>query len=155
RDEYATSGHEHEIVDERPESVVSGRRVTRGPVSARAREAEHPDPLKLLISVWPPMLATLATPRELSRPPYVFEVKYDGFRALAGVSNGRVSLQSRNGLDLSARFPSIARALAQLEVTEAVLDGEIVAFDETGTPRFEALQTSAPDQRYCVFDLLW
>ena len=150
KDELAAAARD--IVAERPESVVSGRRVTRGPVRSHR---SHPDPIELLVKVWPPMLATLSTAGALGKKPYVFEVKYDGFRALAGLSNGQVALQSRNALDLSRRFPKVARALESVEAAEAVLDGEIVAFDASGRPRFEALQTAQPDQRYCVFDLLW
>jgi bifunctional non-homologous end joining protein LigD len=115
----------YDVVTARPESVVSGRRATRGPVSAKSLRAVHPQPIELLVRVWPPMLATLATAAEVRKDDRL-EVKYDGFRALAGLSGGRVSLQSRNGLDLSTRFPSIARALADVVVAEAVVDGEIV-----------------------------
>ncbi len=146
---------EHDIVAEHPESVKTGRRAIRGPVRVSQRREAHVEPVQLLINVWPPMLATLSTPHGMGAKPYVFEVKYDGFRALAGISNGRVTLQSRAGLDLSRRFPKIAKALASIEAVEAVLDGEIIAFDARGRQSFEALQTSQPDQRYCVFDLLW
>jgi bifunctional non-homologous end joining protein LigD len=142
----------YDVVAERPESVVSGRRVTRGPVSAKALRAPHPPPLDLLLRVWPPMLATLARASEV-RDDDRLEVKYDGFRALAAISGGKVSLQSRNGLDLSARFPPVARALAGVTVGEAVLDGEIVAQGEEGS-RFQALQGGA-GVAYVAFDLLW
>src|SRR5262249_10614994 len=68
---------------------------------------------------------------------------------LAGLAGGRVSLQSRNGRDLGARFPTIAPALARITVGEAVLDGEVVA------ECFELLQEGARSVRYVVFDLLW
>lgn len=143
-----------DLLAERPQPAVGARRVTRGRDPAEARAARA-DPTALLRRVWPPMLAALATPTALVRPPYVFEVKYDGFRALAGVRDHRVCLQSRSGLDLSRRFPDIARALAGLAVREAVLDGEIVAFDDRGRASFAALQASAGDPCYVLFDLLW
>ncbi|BDG08408.1 non-homologous end-joining DNA ligase [Anaeromyxobacter paludicola] len=152
KDEAADAGFD--VVAARPESVTSGRRVTRGPVAARTLKARHPAPMDLLLRVWPPMLATLARPEE-AQGAWSLEVKYDGFRALAGVSGGQVSLQSRNGLDLSARFPGVARALAGLVVGEAVLDGEVVAFDPKGVSRFQLLQGAAGELRYAVFDLLW
>jgi len=142
-----------DVVAERPESVVSGRRVTRGPVAAKTLRAPHPPPVDLLLRVWPPMLATLATPDEV-RADDRLEVKYDGFRALAGLSGRRVTLQSRNGLDLAARFPSVAAALADVVVGEAVLDGEIVAEGQGGS-RFEALHGASSRIGYAVFDLLW
>src|SRR5512141_1799444 len=116
-DETARPGYD--VVGERPESVLSGRRVTRGPVAAKTLRAAHPPPLDLLLRVWPPMLATLAT-AEAVGPQHRLEVKYDGFRALAGISGGRVTVQSRNGRDLSARFPAVPRALARVVVGEAV-----------------------------------
>ena len=151
KDEGARPGYD--VVAERPESVVSGRRVTRGPVAAKTLRAAHPPPLDLLLKVWPPMLATLTTAREVG-PGHRLEVKYDGFRALAALSGGRVSLQSRNGRDLAARFPSVARALSEVVVGEAVVDGEIVARPGAGS-RFQALQGEAAEVEYVAFDLLW
>ncbi len=150
KDEAARPGYD--VVEERPESVVSGRRVTRGPVAARTLP-NHPPPIELLLRVWPPMLATLATEDEVE-PGDRLEVKYDGFRALAGVSGGRVTLQSRNGLDLAGRFPSVAAALSRLVVGEAVLDGEIVAAGGGGSA-FQALQATTGGVGYAVFDLPW
>lgn len=151
RDAFARAGDD--IVARRPESVVSGRRITRGPVRARAWSSRHPDPMTLLLKVWPPMLATLAK----KEPPgsFLHEIKYDGFRALAGISNGRISLQSRNGLDLAGRFPSIAKALSNVSIPEAVIDGEIVALDARGRPRFELLQRAGGRLQFVAFDLLW
>jgi bifunctional non-homologous end joining protein LigD len=106
--------------------------------------------------VWPPMLARLSTPAEASEDTHVFEVKYDGFRALASLSDGRLSLQSRNGKDLCDRFPKLAEALRQVRVGETVVDGEIVALDAQGRSRFQLLQNaSGEDQRYVIFDVLW
>jgi bifunctional non-homologous end joining protein LigD len=148
-----TANPSYDVVADRPESVASGRRVTRGPVSAKTMRAVHPEPIQLLVKVWPPMLATLADASQLGETDRL-EVKYDGFRALAGISGGRVSLQSRNGLDLAARFPSIARALADVTVGEAVVDGEIVALGAEGS-RFQALQGASDHVAYFAFDLLW
>lgn len=176
RDEHARD--DYDVVAERPESVVSGRRVTRGPVRAKARErVAGGDPMKRLLDVWPPMLATLSEPDALEDPgDWVYELKYDGYRALAGLADGRVSLQSRNGLDLASKYPEIARALEDMPVADAVLDGEIVALDTAGNASFQALQgagapsagpgrrssrkgtpagSEAPELRYMVFDLLW
>jgi bifunctional non-homologous end joining protein LigD len=146
---------DYDVVAERPESIVSGKRVTRGPLRSKVAEAPHPDPISLLVGIWPPMKATLSNAEAVARGAWIFEVKYDGYRALAGVSVGHVALQSRNARDLAARFPDIARALADLEVAEAVLDGEIVAELGRRDGTFENLQTSTGEHRYYVFDLLW
>ncbi len=152
-DELArTSG---DIIAERPESVVSGRRITRGPVSARMLRRPHPPPLELLAKLWPPELATAAAPADLGDRPWVFEVKYDGFRALAAMAGGRATLQSRVGLDLAGRFPEIGQALPTIKVGEAVIDGEIVALDKRGVSKFELLQQGAGALRLVAFDLLW
>jgi bifunctional non-homologous end joining protein LigD len=112
-------------------------------------------PEALLEKVWPPMLATLSTASEASAATHVFEVKYDGIRGLAAICRGRLAFVSRNGKDLGARFPHLARALSNLDVRDAVLDGEVVAIDPGGISRFQLLQSGATPQRFVVFDLLW
>jgi bifunctional non-homologous end joining protein LigD len=144
-----------DIVAERPESVVSGRRVTRGPVRRKDWEAPHPRPVDLLLRVWPAMLATLTRREEVGDERYVCEVKYDGFRALAALSGGKVTLQSRTGNDLATRFPTVVAAVANVPQPELVLDGEIIATDRRGLARFQNLQAGTGELRYAVFDLLW
>jgi bifunctional non-homologous end joining protein LigD len=154
----AKDGREDEnfdVVAERPESVQSGRVVTRGPVRKKDLRAPHPDPRKLLDKVWPPMLATLATATAVDPEQFVFEVKYDGYRGLAAISSGKVSLLTRNGLDLSGRFPEVYRGLSRILVAEAVLDGEVIALDPKGVPRFGLLMEPGVDHRFVAFDLLW
>src|SRR5215813_742634 len=142
-------------VAERPQSVVSGRRLPRGPERQRQVRGVHPDPEALLSRVWPPMLALLAKGTHAPADQYVYEVKYDGYRALSAISAGRVSVRSRNDLDFGARFPWVLPALSQLVVGEAVLDGELVALDERGVSRFQKLGDAGATHRYMVFDLLW
>lgn len=101
------------------------------------------------------MLATLAGAPPEDDGNWVYELKYDGFRAIAAICSGEVALWSRNQIDLSDRFPHVAEALAKLKVREAVVDGEIVAVDEKGVPRFQLLQGGAHRARIVLFDLLW
>jgi len=118
-----------------------------------------------------PMLAEVA-PEPFSREGWLFELKYDGFRALAG-KKGRgpgaeVRILYRSGRDTTASFPELSRALAALPYDGLVLDGEVVVLDEGGRPHFGRLQqrgmlSKARDVEraaverpvtYFVFDLL-
>ncbi|HVE81358.1 MAG TPA: DNA ligase D [Myxococcales bacterium] len=145
----------YDVVEERPESVVSGRKVTRGPVFKKTLRAPHPPPEKLIEKVWPPMRATLSTPDRAPAGEYVYEVKYDGYRGIAAVSGGKVAMVTRNALDLTARFPEAAKALARLTVGEVVIDGELVGLDAQGVSRFGLLMDPGGESRFVAFDLLW
>ena len=85
------------------------------------------------------MLATLAA-KPFSRRGWVFEIKYDGVRVVAERRGDQVRMLGRSGEDITARYPEIAEALGGLMVEEFVLDGEIVAHDESGRPSFGRLQ---------------
>jgi len=83
----------------------------------------------------------LATPGEaFSHPDWVFEIKYDGYRLLAGKERGEVRLISRNSHDFTAVFPEIAEVLASLPYDDFLLDGEVVVHDAEGLPSFAGLQ---------------
>jgi DNA ligase D-like protein (predicted ligase) len=83
-----------------------------------------------------------------------YELKLDGFRAVAFKAAGRVDLRSRNNKDFNARYPAIAQALAAMP-DETVIDGEIVALDEAGRPSFSALQSGATTSLiYYAFDVM-
>ncbi|MFL5836146.1 MAG: DNA ligase D [Solirubrobacteraceae bacterium] len=72
---------------------------------------------------------------------WAYEVKWDGIRALAWIEGGRVKLCSRNGNDISSRYPELRDLGRALGARPAILDGEIVAFDAEGRPSFERLQS--------------
>jgi ATP-dependent DNA ligase len=89
-------------------------------------------------------------------PDWLYEVKLDGYRAIAIKTGEKVQLRSRNDNDFNHRYPGIVRALAPLPA-ETVLDGEVVALDEAGKPSFNKLQNFASFAApvfYFVFDLL-
>ncbi len=102
------------------------------------------------------MLATLA--KELPKGEgWLFEVKWDGYRAISYVRGGEAELVSRNDNDLTERFPSVARALQRaVRTPDCVLDGEVCALDEAGRATFSAMQQGRSDTRYIyvVFDVL-
>jgi len=99
----------------------------------------------------------LATPVDTLPPgdDWLFEVKWDGYRALAVVRAGDVSLASRRGNDLTARFSGVARAIERASRSpNVVLDGEVCALDERGRPSFGALQTGSGRLVFYAFDVL-
>ena len=101
-----------------------------------------------------PMLATSSDTLP-SGEGWVFEPKWDGFRAIVTVSGGEVTLTSRNGNDLTERFRDVARAAAHAITTpDAVLDGEICALDDEGRSRFSLLQEGGGTVVLVLFDLL-
>ena len=89
---------------------------------------------------------------------WAFEIKWDGYRAIADLSRHELRLYSRNGLDFSKKFRKVTNAL-QLQEHKMVLDGEIVAYDDKGKPNFQWLQSIGDNPNlvlaYQVFDLLW
>ena len=87
-----------------------------------------------------PMLAALAEPGDIQGDDWVFELKWDGYRAIATLRDGVVDLRSRNGLDFAATYPEL-QAIADAVDGDAVIDGEIVALDDEGRPSFARLQT--------------
>src|SRR6516162_5310056 len=88
-------------------------------------------------------------------PDYIFELKHDGFRALAYIDAGECRLVSRNLKSL--RFESLRTALGKLPVKNAIIDGEIVCLDEKGVSQFNALLTTKGRDAaaFYAFDLIW
>jgi bifunctional non-homologous end joining protein LigD len=89
-----------------------------------------------------PMLAEV-DPRPFSDPRWLFELKYDGFRAIAGREQGRAAIHYRRGSEAARVYPDLASALRALPAEHVVLDGEIVVLDESGRPSFQRLQKRA------------
>jgi bifunctional non-homologous end joining protein LigD len=147
-----------EVVADKPKRPAVKRRINQ----IRLRdEVEVPDlknaPVKPMPHGIKPMLTTLVK-KPFDHPEWIFEMKWDGYRAIAEIKNGDVSLYSRNNISFSRKFPSIARSLQELKF-EAVLDGEIVVVDEKGQPDFQMLQDYQKTKKghllYYVFDLLY
>lgn len=114
------------------------------------------------------MLATLVD-EPFSNPDWVFETKWDGFRAVCFVRHGKAQFVSRNQLDMTHQYPELVGLAGQVNAKEAILDGEIVALDRDGMPRFQLLQPRVGRKKqsdidallgkakivYYVFDLLY
>jgi ATP-dependent DNA ligase len=95
-------------------------------------------------------MACLAVANLPAGSDWEYELKLDGYRAIAFKTRGRVHLRSRNGKDFSERFWSLIRPLQPL-ADETVVDGEIVALDAAGRPSFNLLQNSATHENGLVF----
>jgi len=128
--------------------------------------AEIAADIKLLLkkapaSVFParlaPMLATMVD-NPFDRQGWIYEVKWDGYRALAFLNKGDVELKSRNDKSFNKKFYPVTRALKDWKIN-AVIDGEIVVVGENGIADFESLQNWRSEADgyllYYVFDLLW
>lgn len=104
------------------------------------------------------MLASVGSVDDLGTRDWVFETKWDGYRAIAEVTGGQASLRSRNGKDFTRTYPELAELGSLLDGHTAVLDGEIVALDEDGRSNFGSLQNhgaGGSKAHYMVFDLLY
>jgi bifunctional non-homologous end joining protein LigD len=180
-DDAARLAGKAEIVEERPESVKTGRtlpladnpkrtkpkprsrrkRTTAAARSNKSRAKSKPQGGKL--ATMPrgiaPQLATL-----VQSPPtgaeWLHEVKFDGYRLIAYVQNGSVELRTRTQQNWTERYPKIAEGLSELPVDTAILDGEVVALLPSGISSFQALQNAMRNKTqanlaYYVFDLLY
>lgn len=129
-----------------------------------ARKPGHPDscqktlaeqdPTAALPKIQPIILKTLSKPFDDHR--YLFEMKYDGFRSVLYVEHGRgCRMISRNGNRLT-QFQTLCDTIAaELNVRNAIFDGEVISFDSTGRPTFERLLRRQGPFHYVAFDLLW
>ncbi|MDB5119329.1 MAG: ligase [Sphingobacteriales bacterium] len=116
----------------------------------KASMTQFPDKLK-------PMLATLVD-EPFDNPDWVYEVKWDGYRALALLNKGEVELKSRNDKSFNEKFYPIPKILSNWKM-DAVFDGEIVVLNKKGLSDFGALQNwrseADGDLIFYVFDILW
>jgi bifunctional non-homologous end joining protein LigD len=141
--------------DHAARAEVAKQRTRALPDAGRVRGARK----KLLPTFVEPSLAQTA-----ERPPsgakWVHEIKHDGYRIQARIDGDTIKLLTRTGLDWTSRFASIARALAALGLSSALLDGEIVVQDSDGIAKFSLLQADLSANRqdrfvYYLFDLLY
>ena len=144
-DEYAGS---HLDISEEAASVISGLTIDdlkTGHLPPRAaqpagRPADIAGAVKSeLPSKLMPMLASLTSPPFPDKG-WLFEPKLDGFRTLAFLNNGKVRLQSRNGIDVTGHYPALAESIMRQTASQLVLDGEIIALDSRGKQCFQCLQ---------------
>lgn len=168
-DGYAREGDHDALLADNAVSVVSGRgmdaiaagnRVWNGKPKAEAAAARKTTSPQLTEppAFTEPELATLSDAMPQG-PDWLHEIKFDGYRTLALIADGRARMMTRTGLDWTAKFQALADRLGALDVRDAILDGEIVAVDAHGATRFKLLQDALRDGhgenlQYYVFDLL-
>ena len=128
------------------ESVLSGLTVEEvkagvTPATRLARAVEEAGAVRQELNVWSvqPMLAESQN-EAFTRDGWIFELKLDGYRLIAGKRHGEPRLLTRNGNDYTDVFPEIARAIKALPLDNFILDGEVVCLDGDGIPRFSRLQ---------------
>ena len=161
-------------VDEHDGSVLTGRTLEE--IKEESPPKRKPSPMQpeelngarksAMPSRLEPMLATLGD-HPFSDPNWLFEIKWDGVRALAWISSGALTLRSRASVDITKRYPELASLPEALAARQAILDGEIVALNSTGLSDFQLLQermhVRAPSEHlvsqipvvYFAFDLLY
>src|SRR6266566_423225 len=183
RDAEAAPDSGKALVDDNPLSVATGRSMEaiasdrdrvwdsqKGEV-AGASQAKA-EPAKELSAIRPagarkaampanitPQLATLAE-KAPDGDEWLHEIKYDGYRLLVRLEGGKVRLVTRNGLDWTAKFAALARALAELPVDSGLVDGEVVALTADGSTSFAELQDALSHRDtaalvFYAFDLLY
>jgi len=168
RDQYADPKYDPA---EHPESVKSGKTLAdiaanpRSPTWQSKPSARHAtaqrrrvnskrDPLPHPKAL---MLATLVD-EPFDDPQWLFEIKWDGYRALCTVEEGKLTLVSRNGLDMLKRFPELQELATAFASIPVMVDGEIVSLDAHGRSSFQRLQESQKKPAgltYVAFDLLY
>jgi bifunctional non-homologous end joining protein LigD len=147
--------------DEPDRSVLSGRTMSEIAAGAPAVAANDFDlrdaPRGPMPHAIRPMLATLAD-LPFDKAGWVFELKWDGYRAIAEIDQRQVRLYSRNGLTFNDRYATIVKNLCHVG-HQAVLDGEVVVLDSAGKPQFQMLQDFGSARQgnlvYQVFDVLY
>ena len=134
--QWKISAHDSSVMTrQRPRGAQEG---PPAPDRANAYPPEGARKLNMPSTVRP-MLATLVE-EPFSDPDWLFEIKWDGVRALAWVRDGRVKLRSRTGRDVTQQYPELGVLPARVRTSSTILDGEIVVLDRDGRSNFERLQ---------------
>ncbi len=122
-----------------------------------ATSKAQPKTPKLPLKTCSPQLALL-TEKIPKGKDWIFEIKYDGYRIISFVENGKVKMLTRNGLDYTKKLGKISNSLINLKQSNFIIDGEVVSFDENGKSDFGLLQRTLKGESnnlsYVIFDIL-
>lgn len=158
---------EVDILTARPESVKSGRRIEELVAPPAPVKRVKPVPGKAAGAIKAPMpdkidlqLATAAEAPPKDAKDWLHEIKFDGYRTLAFIEDGKTRLITRGGLDWTRRYGDLPKAFAALDCKQAIIDGEIVVLDGEGISRFGKLQDALSEGAshklvFYAFDLLY
>lgn len=143
----------------RKASEIEAKEIkTEESLSFTVEDVEGAKKIKTFPTQWQPQLATL-TDEVFDNDEWVFENKYDGYRALIQIHKGKVDLVSRNGISFNSKYKDLVEAFGSFK-EDMILDGEIVVEDEKGNSKFQWLQyyEDNPDRgklKCYVFDILY
>lgn len=143
----------------RKASEIEAKEIkTEESLSFTVEDVEGAKKIKTFPTQWQPQLATL-TDEVFDNDEWVFENKYDGYRALIQIHKGKVDLVSRNGISFNSKYKDLVEAFGNFK-EDMILDGEIVVEDEKGNSKFQWLQyyEDNPDRgklKCYVFDILY
>ncbi|ESW63022.1 DNA ligase D [Mesorhizobium sp. C277A] len=165
-----------DILEARPESVKSGKRIEElvAPPRKPARLPPKPGALKPgalsgAVRGDPPSRIEPQLATQVPKPPggpvedtgelWLHEIKFDGYRTMAHVGDGEVRLITRGGIDWTKRYGDLPQAFSRLPLSQAIIDGEIMVLDEKGISRFALLQDAlsagaSSKLHFYAFDLL-
>lgn len=153
KDKRSAKTKASELINDQLEAVPAEKSQKKTNIQALLKNT----PKQKFYSHIEPMTATLVD-KPFDDDGWIYEVKWDGYRAVAFMSNGEVELKSRNDKSFNEKFYPIYDALKELGL-DAILDGEVVVLNEGGTANFGSLQNwrseADGDLVYYVFDILW
>jgi len=153
KDKKSTNKKSTEVIDEQLQDSPKTRKISQAKINGLVKNATDQD----FYTEVEPMLATLVD-KPFDNDEWLYEVKWDGYRAVAFMNNKNVFLKSRNNKSFDEKFYPIYGELKKMKL-DAVLDGEIVILGKDGKANFGALQNwrseTDGDLVYYVFDILW
>lgn len=152
-DKYARDSKEYDVIHKKAKSILSNKTIEQLEDTNITLSEKMPYEINL-------QLATLS-----SVPPtgneWIHEMKFDGYRLITFIENGKIRLITRGKQDWTAKFEKITSELQKLTLASAILDGEIVFLDENQRPNFQLLQNSINDHKrhanyvYYIFDIIY
>jgi len=126
------------ITEDHAVSVLTGR--TQEEIAQGLEATQRKKTVESLPEIGAPMLAQIGTNIPPSDAKWIYEVKWDGVRALCYIQNGHVRMVSRNGNVIDRQYPELSILPHHIKAQTAIVDGEIAALNERGVPSFELLQ---------------